>query len=71
MEETDLNSENWRTEISSPNLPVKGKIGIYSELPYTIYNKPQIIIVKLFTNNAKLKIIKYSKRAIDILDHSN
>ncbi|CAD7082645.1 unnamed protein product [Hermetia illucens] len=68
IDEIDLNSENLTTEILKRNLPEKGKIGIYSELPYSIYNKLQILIVKLFSNNLKLHFIKYSKRAIDLLD---
>ncbi|XP_037915043.1 uncharacterized protein LOC119653954 [Hermetia illucens] len=68
IDEIDLNSENLTTEILKRNLPEKGKIGIYSELPYSIYNKLQILIVKLFSNNLKLHFIKYSKRAIHLLD---
>ncbi|CAD7085784.1 unnamed protein product [Hermetia illucens] len=68
IDEIDLNSENLTTEILKRNLPEKGKIGIYSELPYSIYNKLQTLIVKLFSNNLKLHFIKYSKRAIDLLD---
>lgn len=45
----------------------KGKIGIYTELSYSEYNRVQQILIALFSHDREIKFEKATKRAKDIL----
>ncbi|CAD7081742.1 unnamed protein product [Hermetia illucens] len=49
-------------------IPEKGKIGIYCKLNDHMWNKIQLVIISLYSNNIKLKFLKCIKYAIDLLN---
>lgn len=48
------------------NYITEGKIGIYTDLSYHIYNRIQQMLIELFSHNKKIRFEKATKRAKDI-----
>lgn len=67
IEENDLSRDHYLNDLFRNHLR-NGKIGIYSELNDQKYNIIQQKLINLFNNDAKIKFIKCTKLATDLIN---
>lgn len=66
IEINPLENENLIKDVLRQNIR-QGYIGIYSDVSDTDYHKVQLLLISMFSGNTKIKFIRSSKRAKEII----